>query len=101
MSEIVKEIELGKIRPNRLNPRLDVNIEHLNELADSIREVGLLEPIIVRPVNSEFEVVVGERRYRASQQARTIIGNIALLMTFSMGKSLSMQSSTFLGYQWS
>lgn len=69
MSEIVKEIELKKIRPNRLNPRLDVNIEHLNELADSISEVGLLEPIIVRPVNSEFEVVVGERRYRASQQA--------------------------------
>lgn len=69
MSEIVKEIELKKIRPNRLNPRLDVSIEHLNELADSIREVGLLEPIIVRPVDTEFEVVVGERRYRASQQA--------------------------------
>jgi ParB family chromosome partitioning protein len=69
MSEIVKEIELRKIRPNRLNPRLDVNIERLNELADSIKEVGLLEPIIVRPVDNEFEVVVGERRYRASQQA--------------------------------
>jgi len=70
MSEIVKEIELKKIRPNRLNPRLDVSIERLNELADSIKEVGLLEPIIVRPTDDEFEVVVGERRYRASQQAR-------------------------------
>lgn len=69
MSETVKEIELKKIRPNRLNPRLEMNIERLNELAASIREVGLLEPIIVRPVNSEYEVVVGERRYRASQQA--------------------------------
>ena len=69
MSETLKEIELKKIRPNRLNPRLEVNIEHLNELAASIREVGLLEPIIVRPVNDEYEVVVGERRYRASQQA--------------------------------
>jgi len=69
MSETVKEIELKKIRPNRLNPRLEVNIERLNELAASIREVGLLEPIIVRPVNGEYEVVVGERRYRASQQA--------------------------------
>jgi len=68
MSEI-KEIELKRIRPNRLNPRLEINIERLNELAASIREVGLLEPIIVRPVNGEFEVVVGERRYRASQQA--------------------------------
>ena len=69
MSETIREIELKKIRPNKLNPRLEVNIERLNELAESIREVGLLEPIIVRPVDSGFEVVVGERRYRASQQA--------------------------------
>jgi ParB family chromosome partitioning protein len=69
MSETVKEIELKRIRANRLNPRLEMNIERLNELAASIREVGLLEPIIVRPVSSEYEVVVGERRYRASQQA--------------------------------
>jgi ParB family chromosome partitioning protein len=69
MVETFKEIELKRIRPSRLNPRLEVNIERLNELATSIREVGLLEPIIVRPVNGEFEVVVGERRYRASQQA--------------------------------
>ena len=68
MSETVKMLELKKIRPNRLNPRLEMNIERLNELAASIREVGLLEPIIVRPVNGEYEVVVGERRYRASQQ---------------------------------
>jgi len=69
MTESVKEIALKKIRPSRLNPRLEINIERLNELAESIREVGLLEPIIVRPVDGEFEVVVGERRYRASQQA--------------------------------
>lgn len=68
MAELI-EIVLSKIHPNRLNPRLDINIERLNELADSIREVGLLEPIIVRPVGEEYEVVVGERRYRASQQA--------------------------------
>jgi ParB family chromosome partitioning protein len=69
MSEAIREIELKKIRPNRLNPRLEVNIERLNELAESIREVGLLGPIIVRRVGDDFEVVVGERRYRASQQA--------------------------------
>lgn len=69
MSEIVKEVELKKIHPSKLNPRLEINIERLNELAASILEVGLLEPIIVRPVNGEYEVVVGERRYRASQQA--------------------------------
>jgi len=65
----LKEVELTKIRPNRLNPRLDINIERLNELADSIKQAGLLEPIILRPVGNEYEVVVGERRYRASQQA--------------------------------
>lgn len=69
MPELVKEIALRKIRPNKLNPRLEMNIEHLNELAASIEEIGLLEPIIVRPSKGEFEVVVGERRYRASQQA--------------------------------
>lgn len=69
MLEIVKEVELKKIHPSKLNPRLEINIERLNELAASILEVGLLEPIIVRPVNGEYEVVVGERRYRASQQA--------------------------------
>jgi len=64
-----REIELKQIHPSKLNPRLDVNIERLNELASSIKEVGLLEPIIVRPLNGEYEVVVGERRYRAAQQA--------------------------------
>lgn len=69
MSWTVKEIELKEIQPSRFNPRLDFNIKRLNELADSIREVGLLEPIIVRPFNGGYEVVVGERRYRAAQQA--------------------------------
>jgi ParB family chromosome partitioning protein len=69
MTESIKEVELKNIHPSKLNPRLEMNVERLNELAASIKEVGLLEPIIIRPVNGEFEVVVGERRYRASQQA--------------------------------
>lgn len=64
----LKEIELKKIRPNRLNPRLELNIEALNELADSVKQVGLVQPLVVRPVDGEYEVVVGERRYRACQQ---------------------------------
>lgn len=66
---IVRELEIKKIHPSKLNPRTEVNIERLNELAASIREVGLLQPIIVRPMDDEYEVVLGERRYRASQQA--------------------------------
>jgi ParB family chromosome partitioning protein len=69
MPNMIIEVELKRIRPSRLNPRLEINVERLNELAESIKEVGMLEPIIVRPVDQEFEVVVGERRYRASQQA--------------------------------
>jgi ParB family chromosome partitioning protein len=64
------EVELKKIRPNRLNPRLEFRKEALDELADSIERSGLLEPLIVRPVSDGYEVVVGERRYRASQQAK-------------------------------
>lgn len=64
------DIDLRKIQPNRLNPRLEFTKVGLDELADSIKHVGLLEPIIVRPIDSDtYEVVVGERRYRAAQQA--------------------------------
>jgi len=65
----VPEIELKKIQPNRLNPRIEFTKAGLDELADSIKQVGLLEPIIVRSKGVEYEVVVGERRYRAAQQA--------------------------------
>ncbi len=62
-------LSLKKIHPSGLNPRLEVDINHLNRLAQSIKEVGLLEPIIVRPVKTGYEIVVGERRYRALLQA--------------------------------
>jgi ParB family chromosome partitioning protein len=65
----VPELELKKIQPNKLNPRLRFSKSGLDDLAASIKQYGILEPIIVRPVNSHFEVVVGERRYRAAQQA--------------------------------
>lgn len=64
----LREVELKRIRPNRFNPRLDINIERLNELAESIRQIGVLEPLILRPAEGSYEVVVGERRYRAAQQ---------------------------------
>jgi ParB family chromosome partitioning protein len=67
---VVQQVELKLLRANRLNPRLEINIEKLNELSDSIKKVGILQPIVVRPVPNGFEVVVGERRYRAAQQAK-------------------------------
>jgi ParB family chromosome partitioning protein len=62
-------LDVKKIQPNRLNPRLEFGKKGLDELSDSIKEKGLLQPIVVRPRGSYYEVVVGERRYRASQQA--------------------------------
>jgi ParB/RepB/Spo0J family partition protein len=63
------DVELKQIQPNRLNPRTTFSKAGLDDLSASIRQYGILEPIIVRSVNSHFEVVVGERRYRAAQQA--------------------------------
>jgi ParB family chromosome partitioning protein len=63
------DIELKNLQPNRLNPRLEFSKSGLDELADSIKQVGILEPIIVRPKDGHYEVVSGERRYRAAQQA--------------------------------
>jgi ParB family chromosome partitioning protein len=50
---IMPDIELRKIQPNRLNPRLEFSKAGLDELADSIKQVGLLEPIIVRPYEGQ------------------------------------------------
>jgi len=69
MPERFEYVDLGVVRPNRLNPRLDIGVAGLNELADSIRQMGIIEPLVLRPVSGGYEVVVGERRYRAAQQA--------------------------------
>jgi ParB/RepB/Spo0J family partition protein len=63
------ELPLKQIQPNKLNPRQQFSKSGLDDLASSIRQFGILEPIIVRPENGHYEVVVGERRYRAAQQA--------------------------------
>lgn len=65
----MRMIELRKIRPNRFNPRLVFDTEEMERLTESIKEKGLLQPIIVREISDHYEVVMGERRYRAAQQA--------------------------------
>ncbi|MFT4166059.1 MAG: ParB/RepB/Spo0J family partition protein [Microlunatus sp.] len=64
------EIPLDTITPNPRQPRTNFDEEAMAELVDSIREVGLLQPIVVRPLGDDrFELVMGERRWRAAQQA--------------------------------
>src|SRR5205085_1499037 len=72
------ELPLEKIRPNRQQPRTEFDQEAMDELVHSIRENGVLQPVVVRPLPDaapgEYELVMGERRLRASQLAgrRTI-----------------------------
>lgn len=63
------EIELDRIRPNRVQPREVFDPEGLDELRDSIREHGVLQPIVVRPLDDGYELVSGERRWRAARMA--------------------------------
>ncbi|MFP5328056.1 MAG: ParB/RepB/Spo0J family partition protein [Acidimicrobiia bacterium] len=65
----IREIPVARILPNPAQPRLSYDEESLTELADSIREHGVLQPILVRPAGSKFELIAGERRWRASQMA--------------------------------
>ena len=63
------EIDLDLIQPNSEQPRTRFTEESLNELAQSIRVNGVIQPIIVRKKGSTYEIVAGERRWRASQKA--------------------------------
>ena len=66
----VKEIELGSINAGRFQPRSNFNEQKLSELTDSIKNHGVLSPILVRELGlNKFEVIAGERRLRASKQA--------------------------------
>ena len=67
-------INIDDIFPNRFQPRLKFDEEKLSELSDSIRKYGVIQPIVVRPVNGKYEIIAGERRYKASMMAgRTTI----------------------------
>ncbi len=62
-------IPTADLRPGELNPRKSFHEDELTELADSIRNKGLVQPIIVRSVADGYEIVAGERRWRAAQKA--------------------------------
>ena len=63
------EIDLDLIQPNSAQPRTNFTDELLEELAQSIRINGVIQPIIVRRQGDKFQIVAGERRWRASQKA--------------------------------
>jgi ParB family chromosome partitioning protein len=66
----VRTIEVARIRPNPAQPRQVFNEQTLAELAASIEERGVLQPILVRPILDGYELIAGERRWRAAQKAQ-------------------------------
>ncbi len=65
----VREIEVARIRPNPNQPRIQFDEESIAELAASIADRGVLQPILLRPDGDGFQIVAGERRWRAAQRA--------------------------------
>ncbi|MCD8089821.1 MAG: ParB/RepB/Spo0J family partition protein [Clostridiales bacterium] len=65
----VVEIDIMKIEPNKKQPRRKIDSESLDELAESIKQVGIIQPLIVTKDGEFYEIVAGERRYRAARQA--------------------------------
>jgi len=63
-------LELSKLQPNKLQPRMSFDEEQLNELCLSIKEKGVLEPILVRRQGEKYEIIAGERRFRAAYRLK-------------------------------
>jgi ParB family chromosome partitioning protein len=66
----VRNIDIVRIRPNPNQPRQHFDEAALDELAQSIADKGVLQPILLRPVGDGFEIIAGERRWRAAQKAQ-------------------------------
>ena len=64
-----RRVPLGEIRPNPRQPRRFFDEDRLSELAESIRHQGVLQPLVVRRVDHGYELIIGERRFRAAQRA--------------------------------
>ena len=65
-SSRVIEVDINEILPNRFQPRIKFDEEEILELSDSIKEHGVIQPIVVRTIGDKYEIIAGERRYKAS-----------------------------------
>lgn len=72
MEEIrqIQYLKIDDILPNRFQPRIKFDDDALKELSESIKEYGVLQPITVRPLGDKYEIIAGERRYKASVMAK-------------------------------
>ena len=65
----ILEVPIEDIIPNRFQPRLAFNEEGINDLAESIKQHGIIQPLVVRKLGDKYEIIAGERRYKASTMA--------------------------------
>ena len=65
----ILEIPIEDIIPNRFQPRLSFNEEGITELAESIKQHGIIQPLVVRKLGDKYEIIAGERRYKAATMA--------------------------------
>lgn len=68
-SEIIHKIKISEIEPNKNQPRRNFNSESIDELSESIKKYGVIQPIIVTKKNDFYQIIAGERRWRASKKA--------------------------------
>ena len=68
-SKEVSQIPIEDIIPNRFQPRINFDEKALNELAESIKQHGIIQPLVLRPLGDKFEIIAGERRYKAATMA--------------------------------
>ena len=67
--DVLKNLKITEVEPNREQPRKNFNQEALEELAESIKEYGLIQPIVVTKKDGYYSIIAGERRWRASKMA--------------------------------
>ena len=67
--EVVRQLKIIDVEPNREQPRKQFNEEALNELSEAIKRYGLIQPIIVTKKDDYYEIIAGERRWRACKKA--------------------------------
>jgi len=84
-------INISDILPNRFQPRIKFDEPKLYELADSIKKYGVIQPIVVRPVNGRYEIIAGERRFKASKIAdKTTIPAIIVNLTDKVAEEIAL-----------
>ena len=84
--ESIQSIQLSDITPNPFQPRKHFDQEKITELAQSIKEKGVIQPIIVRKHNGKYELIIGERRFKAAQFAQ--LTNIPAIVKDSSNEEL-------------